>query len=357
MTGDVWAEVDLDAYRSNLRQVMSTVEPAAVMTVVKNDAYGHGLHRIVDVAVAEGVRFIGVLDPFVGVELRQAGLSDDVRLFAWLFGPEEDYAEAVECGVEIGVSSERQLERVIATAAGRPARVHAKIDTGLGRAGARPEDWAALVAAIERGTDAGLVDFSGVWTHIAEASDEEDTASIRAFERAVAVVSGRRRDGLVRHLAASAASFARVDSRFDLVRVGAFGYGIAPGDGVTPSSLGIVPVLSLRARVIALDEEGRGIIPVGSADGLPGGDGLSVSVGGRRAAVSIGLVESTVDGRGSEALGLSVGDVVTLIGRESRGEPTLQEWADATGTIGEEIAVRLSPRIPRISIEDDIERH
>lgn len=347
MNADVWAEIDLDAYRANLRRVREAVAPASVMAVVKNDAYGHGLDRIVRTAVEEGVRFIGVLDPAVGVELRRSGLPDDVRLFAWLFGPEEDYADAVECDVELGVSSERQLERIIETSDGRPARIHAKIDTGLGRAGARPEEWESLVVAIERDADAGVVEFAGVWTHIAEASDEEDTRSILAFERATTAVSEGRRAGLVRHLAASAASFARADSRFDVVRVGAFGYGIAPGDGITPSSLDLVPVLSLRTRVVAIDASGRGVLSIGSVDGLPGeGVELSAGIDGRRATIVVGLVETTV-----EADGVAVGDVVTLFGRESRNEPTLQEWADATGTIGEEIVVRLSPRIPRVAVD------
>ncbi|RUR00767.1 alanine racemase [Labedella endophytica] len=346
MTRDVWAEIDLDAYRANIRRVRAAVAPASVMTVVKNDAYGHGLDRIVAAAVDEGIRFVGVLDAPVGVALRRAGLPEDVRLFAWLFGPQEDYADAVANGVEIGVSSETQLERIVETADGRPARIHAKIDTGLGRAGARPEEWADLVAAIERSADAGLVELAGVWTHIAEASDEEDGVSIRAFERAVAGVSEGRRTGLVRHLAASAASFARDDSRFDVVRVGAFGYGIAPGDGVTPSSLGLVPVLSLRARVVDLDESGGAVLSIGSVDGLPGaGRRLEAAVDGRRVSITVGLVETTV----APEAGLTVGDVVTLVGREDRGEPTLQEWADSTGTIGEEIAVRLSPRIERLT--------
>jgi alanine racemase len=348
MSADVWAEIDLDAYRSNLRRVRSVVAPASVMTVVKNDAYGHGLQRIVNVAVSEGVRFVGVLDPSVGVDLRRSGLADDVRLFAWLFGPEEDYAEAIRCAVELGVSSEHQLDRILASVSeGRP-RIHAKIDTGLSRAGARPEEWPALVDAIERAADDGLVEFAGVWTHIAEASDEDDTVSIRAFERAIARISAERRPGLVRHLAASAASVTRSDSRFDLVRVGAFGYGIAPGDGVTPSSLGLIPVLSLRARVIDV-EAGRGILALGVADGLPATARMTAAVDGRRVALDVGLVESSV-----AADGARVGDVVTVIGREERGEPTLQEWADATGTIGEEIAVRLSPRIERRVLGADI---
>ena len=342
MSADVWAEIDLDAYRANLRLIRERVAPAQTMVVVKNDAYGHGLDAIIETAVAEGVRFVGVLDAAVGVTLRRTGLAPDVRLFAWLFGPDEDYGEAVAAGVELGVSSVEQLERVLRTARGSVPIVHAKIDTGLGRAGARPEDWPSLVSAIETATAAGTVVFAGVWTHIAEASDDEDTASITAFEHAVAQVSPYRRAGLVRHLAASAASFARADSRFDVVRVGAFGYGIAPGDGVSPSSLGITPVMSLRARVLGHTDAGHAVLAIGAVDGLLTRPGpLEATVGGRRVPVSIGLNETHVHEP------LPVGAVVTLFGREERGEPTLQDWADALGTIGEEIVVRLTPAIER----------
>jgi alanine racemase len=346
MSVDVWAEIDLDAYRRNLRLVRKRVAPAEVMTVVKNDAYGHGIEAVVAAAVEEGVRFVGVLDAAVGVELRSSGLPRSVRLFAWLFAPDEDYAEAALAGVELGVSSVEQLDRIVSTssagATGAVPRVHAKIDTGLGRAGARPEDWPALVAAIDAEADAGRVEFAGLWTHIAEASEAEDSASIAAFESAALEVSPERRGGLARHLAASAASYERADSRFDLVRVGAFGYGIAPGGGVSPSSLGLTPVMSLRARVIDRVDDSA-VLPVGAADGLPDApSGLEGAVAGRRVAISVGLSETLVADPSLEP-----GDVVTLFGREDRGEPTLQEWADALGTIGEEIVVRLSPRIER----------
>lgn len=341
---DTWIDVDLAAYRRNLRTVGERVAPARLMTVVKNDAYGHGLEPIVRTAIEEGVRFIGVLDVASGLRLLHRGLPDGVRLFAWLFDAEEDYGSAVASGIEIGVSSLDQLARVVETAAGGVPVLHAKIDTGLGRAGARAEDWPALVAEIERLEDGGSVSFAGVWTHIAEASHEEDSASIAAFERAVGVVSPERRSRLIRHLAASAASYDRADSRFDVVRVGAFGYGIAPGDGVSPRSLGLTPVLALRSRVVAVDDAGRGVLPLGTAHGLPTATvDLPAVVGTRRVRVEhIGLTETIVSGAP-----IGVGDVVTLFGDDGAGEPSLQEWADLLGTIGEEIAVRLSARIER----------
>jgi alanine racemase len=339
VSADVWADVDIAAYRGNLRLVRARVAPADVMVIVKNDAYGHGVDEIVRAALGEGVRFVGVLDIETGLRLRSVA-GTDVSLFAWLFSPDEHYGDAVASGIELGVSSVAQLDRILETSAGGVPRIHAKIDTGLGRAGARPEDWPALLEAIDHATARGRLELAGVWTHISEASDDEDTASIGIFEWALARVPDARRAGIRRHLAASAASFARADSRYDLVRVGAFTYGIAPGDGISPQSLGLVPVLGLRARVVAVDSFGRGLLPIGTADGLLGGVDLPVSIDGERTTISVGVTDSAVPGA-------AVGDVVTLLGRSDRGEPTLQEWADALGTIGEEIVVRLSPRIER----------
>jgi alanine racemase len=183
----------------------------------------------------------------------------------------------------------------------------------------------------------------GAWTHISEASDQEDSTSIALFDVAVGLL-GERTD-LVRHLAASAASYSRADSRFDLVRVGAFSYGIAPGDGVSPGQLGLSPVMALRGAVTSVGDDGTAVVPIGLVDGLLSirGAALEVSVDGVRApVVSINPTTTTVG-----APQAVIGDVVTFFGSAARGESTLQEWADSLGTIGEEIVSRLTTRIER----------
>src|SRR5699024_7346914 len=141
------------------------------------------------------------------------------------------------------------LERVAGAAAraDRVCDVHLKIDTGLHRNGVRPEEWAAFCARAAELERVGRIRVVGIWSHIAEASDAEDDLSRDAFDRAVAEA---RRAGLrphTRHLAASAAAWHRPEFRYDLVRIGAFCYGVRSEDG--PEIPGTAPVSSLVARV------------------------------------------------------------------------------------------------------------
>jgi alanine racemase len=343
MSADRWIDVDLDAVRHNIRVVRTTIAPASLMLVVKDDAYGHGLWPVVRTALAEGVEAIGSLDVESALRLRDGGVPNSVLIFAWQLVPGASATEAVDRHVDLGVSSDAELRTIAAHEARTPARIHLKIDTGLGRNGARVEDWPALVRAARRLEDEGIVQIVGVWTHIAEASYGEDSDSIAAFHTAIDLVQTGRARPLLRHLAASAASFARADSRFDLARVGAFVYGIAPGDGISPESLGLKPVMALRARVIGV-EDGQAILPIGTVDGLPsiGAGTLMASASGAPVSVAgIELSRTLIDAE------LELGETVTLFGDAARGEATLQRWADALETIGEELAVRISPRIDR----------
>jgi alanine racemase len=152
-------------------------------------------------------------------------------------------------------------------------------------------------------------------------------------------------------LAASAAGLARVDARFDLVRIGAFGYGISPGGGIAPSALDIVPVMTLSAPVLAVSD-GLAELGIGYADGISSAAAgvLDVAINGSRyPIVAVGLDRIVVD-LGSDAVGSDVvepRDRGILFGDGSRGEATLQDWGDSLESIGEEVVTRLSPRIPR----------
>ena len=351
--------VDLDAYRRNLDLLAARLAPAELMAVVKADAYGHGLLPICRAAVAAGIRTLGVLDPASALLVRRggigAGIGDGIRLFAWLFAADEDYRPSIEAEVDLGISSADQLERIASAGASRPALLHLKIDTGLHRNGASEEDWPGLVRRALQLQEAGVVELGGAWTHIGEASDEEDSAAIARFHAAIAVAEGIGARFRTRHLAASAAGFARTDARFDLVRVGAFTYGIAPGDGVAPADLGLVPVMTVRADVQELREvDGRpvAIVPLGFTDGIPSvAAGIGqVAIGGTlRLILGVGARHLEVDAAAGppDRPEVRSGDACTILGTGAAGEWTLQDWADALGTIGEELVVRMAPRVPR----------
>ena len=341
------ATIDLAAYRRNLARLAERVAPAALMAVVKADAYGHGAVPVARAAVAAGVTWLGVLDIETGLELRQNGIPGDVALFTWLLGPNEDYTAAIDAELDFGVSTLGQLDAIArASVAGR-ARVHLKIDTGLHRNGASIEQWPALVAQALALSD--RIELVGIWTHIAEASDDDDTVAIKRFRSALAIAERLGANVTVRHLAASAAAFGRADARFDLVRIGAFSFGISPGGGVTPSSLLLEPVMTLTAPVIAV-RDGLATVGIGYGDGVPSSAaGVQVSLEGvRHRVVSVQLDQLTVDT--GEAI-VRTGETAILFGDGTDGEPTVQEWADKLGTIGEELVTRLSPRIHRRFLE------
>ena len=342
--GGPTAAIDLSAYRRNLARLAERVAPAALMAVVKADAYGHGLVPVARAAVESGIGWIGTLDIETGLELRRNGIPRDVAVFTWLLAPQEDYAAAIEAELDFGVSSIGQLEAIADAGASLRARVHLKIDTGLHRNGASVEDWPGLVARALALSDS--VELVGAWTHIAEASDADDSVAIERFTAAVAIAENLGATLAVHHLAASAAAFGRADARFELVRIGAFSYGISPGGGITPSSLGLEPVMTLTAPVTAV-REGLAVIGIGFGDGIPSAAAgvLQLSIEGRlHDIVSVQVDRLTVDT--GEALVRS-GDTAVLFGSGAHGEPTLQEWADELGTIGEEIVTRLGPDIRR----------
>lgn len=339
--------VDLNALTANLDRVRAVVAPAELMLVVKDDAYGHGLEPVVRTAAAAGVSWFGAFDVRTGAAVR-AVVGAGPRIFTWIAASRDDLDLAIARGLDLGIGDADLLEEAAEAArvAEATARVHLKIDTGLHRNGVRPEAWPAFVRRAEQLQAHGEIDVVGVWSHIAEASDTEDDTARAAFERALDEAGATGIRPALRHLAASAASFARPEFRYDLVRVGAFCYGIRSAGGPPAGDLGLTPIARLEAEVIAVHTDAVRI-GIGALDGLPtslrGGRAVvGTPAGGRR-------LELIVD---SHALvegwpGAAEGDTVTVFGPGTRGEASSTDLAELIGTIGEEIAVRVSPLVRR----------
>ncbi|GAA2589117.1 alanine racemase [Microbacterium binotii] len=335
--------VDLDRLARNIAVVRARVTPAALMLVVKDDAYGHGVAQVVRRAVAEGIGWIGAFDVATALEVRRAA-GQEARVFVWMIAGEGAIRSALDADLDLGVGDAALLEEVaeVARVRGLRARIHLKIDTGLHRNGIRPEEWTDAVSRVVALAREGVVELTGVWSHIAEASDEEDDLSRAAFEQAVAAVTAAGFDRPIRHLAASAASSARAEFRYDLVRVGAFCYGIRPAGGPADAELGIAPIGSWEAEVLSVDGD-RVRIDAGALDGLVSALAGRVDVttpAGPRRLVAVDGVSAAVSGWN----GASVGDVVRIYGADA-ASPT--DLAEAIGTIGEEIALRVSPLVER----------
>lgn len=370
------ALVDLAALRANVRVLRARAPQAQLMAVVKADAYGHGAVPCARAARRAGAAWVGTATPQEALALRAAG--DEGRLLCWLWTPGGPWREAIEADVDVTVSGVWAVEeiRAAARAAGRPARVQLKIDTGLGRNGCQPDDWPELIAAARAAEDEGVLRVTGVWSHFA-CADEPGHPSIQAqlgvFRDALAYAEGQGIEPEVRHIANSPAMLTLPETHFDLVRTGVAIYGVSPAPEIgTPQELGLRPVMTLSASLASVKRVpgGHGVsyghhyitpgpttlalVPVGYADGIPrAGSGTGpVLIGGkwRTAAGRVAMDQFVVDLGGDTA---RVGDEAVLFGPGDRGEPTAEDWARATGTIAYEVVTRISNRVPRVYVGED----
>jgi alanine racemase len=357
--------IDLDAIRHNVGILAgcAAASGAVTMAVVKADGYGHGALDVAAAALQAGASALGVCSIDEALALRHGGI--DAAVLAWLHAPGEDLAAGVAAGVDLGVYSTGQLAAVMAAsaAAGRTARVHLKVDTGLTRGGAARDRWPGLVRAA--GAAQG-VEVVAIWSHLAHADDPGHPVieqQVRHFDEAyrVALDAGLRP---LRHLANSAATLTRPDLHYDMVRPGIAVYGLSPVPGV---GYHLLPAMTLRSQVAMIKRvpAGEGVsyghvwhtdrettlalVPAGYADGVPRllTGQLDVWLAGRRRPV-VGRVcmDQVMVDCGDDPI--VEGAEVVFFSTGEHGAPTAAEWAGKLGTIHYEVvAGMVRPRLTR----------
>ena len=365
------ADVDLAAISANVAALRDRARTAQLMAVVKAEGYGHGMVPAARAALAGGATWLGVSNVEEGVALRSAGLTTP-RIVSWLAAPGERWADALAADLDVAAYSPWQVGEIAEAAASRAAtaRVHLKVDTGLGRGGAHLRDWPALVDAALSAQADGTVRVVGIWSHLACADEPGHPSIARQQEAFGTALAFAERVGLrpeVRHLANSAGTLTLPDAHFDLVRVGLAAYGLSPVPAVASArELGLVPAMTLRARLALVKRAGPGegvsyghryvtsaettlgLVPLGYADGVPraaSNVGPVWAAGRRRRIAGTVCMDQFVLDLGDDPT--AEGDEVILFGPGTSGEPTAQDWAEATGTISYEIVTRIGARVPR----------
>lgn len=366
MTGFREAVIDLAAIAANVAHLRQVIGTPHTMAVVKANAYGHGAVPVARTAIAAGADWLGVADIDEALELRAAGIA--APILAWLHDPGADFTAAVAADIDLGVSSALQLRQVADAAAtlDRAAFVQLKLETGLSRNGVHESDWDevfALAAELER---SGRLRVRGLFSHLSNASPDDDADAMLRFERGLAAASALGLNPELTHLASSAAALRLPAARHSMVRLGVSIYGLSPFADAGSSDLGLVPAMTLRAQVAAVRRVAAGagvsydytwrapvdstlaLVPLGYADGIP-------RQASGRAQVRLGAGIHPVVGRiamdqfvvsvGEDAV--AVGDEVVLFGDPATGVPSADQWAHAAGTINYDIVTRIGRRVPR----------
>ena len=363
-----WAEVDLDAVRHNVALLRVRTEPALLCAVVKADGYGHGAVPVARAAIEAGARWLAVALVEEGVVLRESGIDAPILV---LSEPPVDAMPAV-LGHRLTPTlyTHKGVEAAAGAAGTTPLSVHVKVDTGMHRVGASPEEAVAIARAV---VDAPALELQGFWTHLAVADEPDDPytgAQLERFDAARRDLAAAGIEPQIVHAANSAGALAHPAARYDLVRCGIAIYG-EPPSAVVGGDAGLRPALSLKAEVshtkalAAGERVSYGLrwraerdtvlatVPLGYADGVTrrlSAVGGQVLVGGRRCplAGTVTMDQVMVDcGPGAT---VAPGDEVVLIGSQGGERITAAEWADRLDTISYEVLCGIGPRVPRVHI-------
>jgi alanine racemase len=395
-----WVDVDIAAIRENLRAIRAFVGPqTGVLAVVKADAYGHGLLPTARAALDGGAQMLGVAIPEEVARLRQAGITAPTLIMGCSFPEQAEEIVAVDASAVVSYHDAARALADAARARGGHARVHVKVNTGMGRVGVR---WDEAVAFIRQVAAMPGLELEGVMTHFATADYEDQTSAHTQLGRFLDVLNGAARHGIrprYRHCANSAALTFLKEAHLDLVRPGLILYGIGPvplasdippetgHPGIHPPTkrvdyarerteetrdryvpFPLRPALSLKARVVQVNHLPTGdavgysltyrttrdsvfaLLPLGYADGLA--RALSnrgwVLIHGRRAPIAgrISMDQTLIDI--TDLPDVTVGDTAVLIG--AQGDAAISAWEVglAMGSIAYEVLVGLGSRLPRV---------
>ena len=360
---NTYAEISLSAIKHNIVEVRKLLAAGTrFMAVVKANAYGHGVVAVSRAAVEAGAESLAVANLKEALEIREAGVVCPILILTE--SPTSVMDEIVQYDLRQTVYSFSEARTLSEEARKRQktARVHVKVDTGMGRVGVPPSEAVAFVTKI-----ASLpgIEVEGIFTHFAMAEDPNDNYTAQQFQKFKQIIS-RIRNAPVRHAANSAAVLYHPDTHLDMVRVGLMIYGLYPV-GTSRRLVSLKPALSFKSRVTylkripvgtplsygctytAASDSTVATIPVGYADGFNrrlSNRGQVIIRGKRYPVVGRVTMDLTLVNVGDDRV--EVGDEVMLIGEQNGQAISVDEVAGLEDTISYEVICGIGKRVPRI---------
>lgn len=358
-----WVEIDLNAIEGNVRFLLRHTG-VRVMAVVKANAYGHGAVPVARAAVRAGATWLGVARAEEAHELRHAKIETPLLLLG--FTPSKQLEQAIKANISLTVWNSDQLIAIssVSKRVGRPARLHLKVDTGMGRLGVPPQHAFKLARRIME--TSGVV-FEGIFTHFARADEKNPATSDEQERRFCQVLDDLENVGIkpdLVHAANSAAGLTRPSAYFSLIRAGISLYGLQPSHEC-PLPSGFTPALTWKTILsqVKTVPSGRGIsyghvyttkqterigtLPVGYADGYRRVQANTVLVGGKRVPVVGRVCMDQVMVNLDAVPEARPGHEVVLIGKQGDACVTAEHVASVWGTINYEVVCGIGSRVPR----------
>ncbi len=366
-----WLEIDLSVIANNTRLLKELVGPhVKVLASLKADAYGHGALKVARTVLHNGASMLGVATVSEALPLREAGISAPILVFGYI--PLWQMREALRLDLTVTLytlDAAQALARA-AQALGKIARVHVKIDTGMGRLGIRAEQTTEILELLRTIRHLPTLELEGIFTHFAKADADDLSHAYLQLSRFQHVLHRVEAEGLrppLVHAANSAATLCLPAAHFDMVRLGIALYGLDPSPQVRLPA-GFHPALSFKTQVaqVKLIPAGEGIsygatyiterptwiavLPVGYADGFrrAPANWRSVLLHGQEAPLlgRICMDQCMIDI--SHIPGVRVGDQVVLIGRQGNASLSAETVAQRLGTINYEVVSEILARVPRV---------
>ncbi len=368
-----WVEIDLQRLAGNF-ELINRDKPVRlrVLSVVKDEAYGHGGWHVAKVAMSSGASVLAVSTIEEAMELRDRGIRAPVLLLGDREASELPWCIAHEltCCVSEAGSALRLNE--LAERAGKPAIVHLKVNTGMNRYGVRWEQAAKLAEMIN---SCRALRLEGALTHFAQ-SDETDKGfallQLSRFEQALGAMQARGLSVPCRHLCNSGGFLDLPNAHFEMVRLGILPLGVYPSF-VCRRIPGIQPVMSVKARIAAIQclEPGEtvgygmrytasarcriAVLPLGYGDGFPRvrNQGFAL-IHGRRAPLIGGVAMDALTVDITEIPAAGLWDEAVLMGSQGTEEITVHEIAKLKNSVSYDVLTGWRARLPRIYLHPEV---
>lgn len=365
----VWAEINLDNLAHNIQEVRRVTKPDAMVTaVIKADGYGHGAAEIGKTLLDNGADRFAVATLTEAIQLRK--IYKETPILVLGYTPEEDSDEVVKNNLIQTVYAFEQAEALdkVAKSNKTKAKVHIKLDTGMGRLGLRPEQDAVLI--IEYISKLGNVEIEGIYTHFAVADEVDKTYTLEQVKKYNGVIEALEEKDIhipIKHVSNSAAIIDLPELNYNMVRAGIMLYGLYPSHDVSHENVKLKEVMSLRARIGHVKDVGPGVgvsygllyttdaqtrigtVPIGYADGytrLYTGSAKAIVGGEIRPIIGrICMDQCMVD---LTDLDVERGDEIVLFGASDNHTISIDEVASWIQTINYEVVCMISKRVPRV---------